>query len=297
MAIRGKNVNKKACVRCERNLEPTRNFYKINGIDPAYPDNRYTVCRTCCDELVSDEVNGHKAFLRILMNTNRAFREDYFNECNRDRTKYLNTMQVGGSGVLKEFLDSDSLFTKDSFEMDENSLNKLTPEELRECELYWGVGDYTEDDYIYLLSRYESYCNAYDVDSPSFEGIVAQICQIELDARKKKLKGQDSKKDLELMIKLMNTAGISPSQEKESKNNDAQTFGNWVKIWENEKPVPEPLEEFKDVDGIAKYIRNNFLSPMLTSLEANNPYEEEYQDHVDEFGISQEELLGIESDD
>ena len=296
MAIKGKIV-KKACVRCERNLEPTRNFYKINGIDPAFPDNRYPLCRTCCDELVSDELTGHKAFLRILMSTNRAFRDDFFNECGRDRVKYLNSMQNGKKvDILKEFLDSDSLFTKENYEMDEGNLDKLTPEELRECELYWGVGDYTEDDYIYLLSRYESYCNAYDVDSPSFEGIVAQICQLELDARKKKIKGLDSKKDLELMIKLMNTAGISPSQEKESKNNDANVFGNMVKRWENEHPVPEPLEQFKDVDGIAKHIRNDFLSPMLTSLEADNPFQDEYDEHIKENGISKEELLGIESD-
>lgn len=295
MAIRGK-ISKKTCVRCERNLEPTRNFFRINTSDPAFPDGRYPVCRECCEALVRDEITGHKAFLKILMTINRAFEEDLFNECYRDRVTYLKRMQGNGKNTLKEFLDSDSLFSKESFEMKEEALDKLTPEELRDCELYWGVGDYNEDDYIYLLSRYESYCNAYDVDSPSFEGIIAQICQIELDARKKKIKGQDTKKDLELMIKLMNTAGISPSQEKESKNNDAQTFGNWVKIWENEKPVPEPLPEFKDVDGIAKYMRNNFLSPMLSSLEANNPYEEEYQEHIDEFGISQEELLGIESE-
>lgn len=157
--------------------------------------------------------------------------------------------------------------------------------------MYWGE-EYVEDEYLFLISRYEDYCNAYDVDTPTFQNIITQICQLELDIRKKRIKSVNTKDETKMIMDLMRTAGIAPSQEKASKTNENETFGVMVKRWENEKPVPEVLPEFKDIDNIEKYMRNNFLSPMLTSLEADNPYEEEYQEHVEKYGISEDELLG-----
>ncbi|HDK5720117.1 TPA: hypothetical protein PTC14_002417, partial [Staphylococcus pseudintermedius] len=189
------------------------------------------------------------------------------------------------------FIESDRFFNAYEAKLTEDTIEKLTPEELRDCQLYWGE-EYVEDEYLFLISRYEDYCNAYDVDTPTFQNIITQICQLELDIRKKRIKSVNTKDETKMIMDLMRTAGIAPSQEKASKTNENETFGVMVKRWENEKPVPEVLPEFKDIDNIEKYMRNNFLSPMLTSLEADNPYEEEYQEHVEKYGISEDELLG-----
>ncbi|WP_204256777.1 hypothetical protein [Mammaliicoccus sciuri] len=290
MAIKGKIV-KKACVRCERNLEPTRNFYKINGIDPAYPDNRYTVCKSCCEDLVSDEAFGHKAFLRILMNTNRAFQEDLFNECNRDRAVYLSKIQGKSKTMLKEFLDSDNLFTNSTNETTVENLETLTQQEIRDCELFWGKGDYTEDDYIYLISRYEEYSLMYEIDSPAFKNLVAQIVQLELDIRRKRIKGTDTTKESRIIQDLMKTAGIAPSQEKAAIEDNKDSWGMLMKRVENDRPIPKPLPEFEDVDKIGKYFRTWVLSPMLKVFGKENPYISEYVEAQQEYGISREELL------
>lgn len=58
----------------------------------------------------------------------------------------------------------------------------------------------------------------------------------------------------------------------------------------------EPLEEFKDVDGIEKYVQNNFLSPMRRSLDLDDNFHDQYQEHIDKYGISTEELLGVEDE-
>lgn len=295
MAIRRAKVEPvKTCVHCNRNLKRHNNFYKVNGKNHAFPDDYYPVCKKCIDEIVHDPLTGYKDFLNVLMGINRPFKEDTFIGVDRYRMKYLSLIARENSPYKDEvFVDSDRLFNVREARLTEDSIEKLTVEELRDCELYWG-SDYTEDEYIFLITRYESYCKTYDVDSPTFQSIITQICQLELDIRKKRLKSSDTSKETKLILDLMKSAGIAPSQEKESKTNANETFGNWVKIWENEKPVPEVLPEFKDVDGIEKYVRNTFLSPMLSSFEMDNPYEDEYQEHIDKYGITEEELLSDE---
>lgn len=295
MAIRSKMKEVvKTCACCNRNLVAERkNFLSINGSNPLFKDKLFPICRECINELINEPIEGYGNFMKILMGLNVPFKEDLFIEVDRYRTEYIN--RITRKKLQETFLDSDRLFNTKEAMLTEDTIDKLTPEELRDCQLYWGT-DYTEDEYIFLISRYESYCKTYDVDSPTFESIVTQICQLELDIRKKRLKSSDTSKETKLILELMRNAGIAPSQEKESKTNANETFGNWVKIWENEKPVPEVLPEFKDVDNIEKYIRNSFLSPMLASLEADNPYEEEYQEEIDKYGISEEELLGYEGE-
>lgn len=294
MAIRKKAEKKLTCLSCNRNLVIDSNYFTFNDENPAFPSRIYPVCKDCCESMMKDELTGYKSFIQLLRVLDLPFKQDIFEQVNFDYFRYLNKKTIRKGN----FMDSDMLVSASSASLTEDTINKLSPEELRECKLYWGEGDYTEDDYIYLISRYESYCKTYDVDSPTFENIISQICQLELEIRKKRTQGSKStKEETNLIINLMKSAGISPSQEKESKTNAKETFGVWVKRWESEKPVPEPLEEFRDVDGIAKYVENTFLSPMRKSLDIEDNKLDQYQEHVDKYGISTEELLGIEDDE
>lgn len=282
---------KRPCSCCNRNLDVDRNYFKINYNDSVFEDDLYLVCHDCLKKSLDNEITGYKTFIRTLMILNRPFRLDEFKAVNNDYFRYLK--KVTAKTYKGEFLDSDSIISKASLDTNADTVVSLTPEELRECQLFWGIGDYTEDDYLFLMSTYEKYLNTYDVDSPTFESIIAQICQLDLDIKKKRILGADTTKETKLQLELMRNAGIAPSQEKESKNNDQQSFGMWVRRWENEMPVPEPLPQFRDVDGIAKYLENNFLSPMRKSLDLYDDKENQYQEHIDKYGISKEDLLGV----
>ncbi|WQC47811.1 hypothetical protein U0538_00210 [Staphylococcus epidermidis] len=50
------------------------------------------------------------------------------------------------------------------------------------------------------------------------------------------------------------------------------------------------------MDGIEKYVQNNFLSPMRRSLDLDDNFHDQYQEHIDKYGISTEELLGVEDE-
>lgn len=295
MALKTNKVKKKTCVECKRNLEIERNFFNVNGDDDiVFQDGKIPICKDCVKAFLENPDSGYKHFIRLLMLVNRPFDEALFKQVEGNYYNYLS--KVTYKHYKGAFTDSDGFF-RSAAPINEDTVERLSPEELRECQLYWGSGEYTEDDYIYLISRYYSYCNTYDVDTPTFENIIQQICQLELDIRKKRVKATDNTKETKLILELMRSAGIAPSQEKESKNNEKNTFGVWVKTWENTRPVPKPLPEFEDVDGIQKYMRNNFLSPMQKSLDLELNHPEEYEEHVAKHGISKEDLLGIKEGD
>ena len=50
---------------------------------------------------------------------------------------------------------------------------------------------------------------------------------------------------------------------------------------ENNKPIPEPLDEFKDVDRMSRYFEDFFVKHMKRafSLESTNPLEEDKGDN------------------
>lgn len=55
------------------------------------------------------------------------------------------------------------------------------------------------------------------------------------------------------------------------------TFGALIKVWENERPIPEPDPEMRDVDGIVKYISIWFFGHLCKMLRINNSYSRLYE--------------------
>jgi len=91
-------------------------------------------------------------------------------------------------------------------------------------------------------------------------------------------------KMMNVLRNLMTDLNIKPVQETGANALEQATFGNLVKKWENERPIPEPEDEFKDVDGIAKYIKTWFTGHFakMINMEDNSlkMYEEEILKHT-----------------
>src|SRR5690606_39853724 len=85
-----------------------------------------------------------------------------------------------------------------------------------------------------------------------------------------------SYKDLMKTISdLMNDGNIKPIQNIGNQESKSSTFGEWIKRIEEEEPIPEPDEVFKDVDGIQKYIGKWFVGHMkrIFGLDTNSAKE------------------------
>lgn len=146
---------------------------------------------------------------------------------------------------------------------------------------FFGSG-YTPLQYKYLREQYDDWCDRYDCQSKAQEEIFKSIVIAQLNVQKAQLDGDqkrwtDATKTLQ---DLMNTAKIQPKQRDDSALVEQNTFGTLIKKWEDEKPIPEPAEEWKDVDGIKKYIGAYFLGHLSKMFHLDNEWSEMYEEEL-----------------
>ena len=66
---------------------------------------------------------------------------------------------------------------------------------------------------------------------------------------------------------------------------DTNTFGTLIKKWEDEHPIPEPAPEWKDVDGIRKYINTWFLGHLCKMFRIENDVTAEYDEELAKYTV------------
>lgn len=170
---------------------------------------------------------------------------------------------------------------------DDDQLSKRKPR--KEIVKLFGSG-FSNEDYLYLQDQYDDWCSRTQVDSKSQQTYVAQICMQLLDIYKDRKAGRDVTKKLDALDKLMNSARLQPKQNVDNSAADSLTFGQLIEKWENEKPIPEPSDEFKDVDGIGKYIRVWFTGWLTKALGLKaNVFTEEYEEEIKKYTVTKPE--------
>lgn len=172
---------------------------------------------------------------------------------------------------------------------DDEQLSKRKPR--KEIVKLFGSG-FSNEDYLYLQDQYDDWCARTQVDSKSQQTYVAQICLQLLDIYKDRKSNKDVTKKLDALDKLMNSANLQPKQNVSNAATDSLTFGQLIEKWEEEKPIPEPSEEFKDVDGIGKYIRVWFTGWLCKALGLKaNVFTEEYDEEISKYTVTKPDEL------
>lgn len=84
---------------------------------------------------------------------------------------------------------------------------------------------------------------------------------------------------------------MKPAQQKNDGDGALENtpFGVWVRKWENQRPIPEPDPELKDVDGIIRYISIWFLGHLCKMLGIKNAYCKLYEDELAKMRIERPE--------
>lgn len=157
----------------------------------------------------------------------------------------------------------------------------------------FGAGLSTED-YLYLQDQYDDWCERTQVDSKSQQTYIVRICFKLLDIWKAQKTGRDTTKLDESLNKLMDAANLQPRQNVGNAATDALTFSQLIEKWEQEKPIPEPDPEFKDCDGIGKYIRVWFKGALSRALGLDNGYSKEYDDYVSQYTVIKPEEQNLD---
>lgn len=161
-------------------------------------------------------------------------------------------------------------------------------EEVREArpEIKKIFGDgFTESDYIYLQDKYDEWYARTQIDSLSQETYIVQLCFVQLNMWKAEKSGRDTKDLIKSFNDLMSGANLQPKQAAGNASGDTLTYGQLIEKLETTRPVSEVSEDFKDVDGIMKYISTWFLGHIAKAFGLKNVYSQTYEEEVKRYTV------------
>ncbi len=143
---------------------------------------------------------------------------------------------------------------------------------------FFGPG-YTNEQYRYLQEQYSDWVARYECETKAKEELYKAISISQLRIHEIQENGGTGK-ELEAAVKtfqsLLDSQDITPKKANAGVTEGQETFGTLIRKLENERPVSEPQEQWKDVDGINKYIDTYFFGQLCELVDIQNPREEEY---------------------
>jgi len=286
------------CKLCGRPLRHTA-FY----MDARYADNRSIFCKECLVNIAGQRTSSREdmnetpeSIKKALQIIDKPFINDVYDSAVAtvtngagERTKesvfaVMVTMLASLPQYRgKTFKDSDILDTDTA--NSEVKINRRLVDAGRKR-----FGDYPEKDLMFLEKEYEDWTSRYPCDSKSQEVLFQRLCCQELAASEIEKKG-GSTKDIDKSIQdTMSALGIKPSQSSADGMADNLTFGQMIEKWEAEKPIPEPDDEFKDVDKVGAYIDIFFKGHLSKSMGLRNMFSAAYDKFMEKFSVKKPEM-------
>ena len=289
-----KNMSK--CTCCGKVYEKSSGFYQ--SFSPLYEsnDNRMHICKDCVcktfDRFVEVFGDEEKALYRLTLLLDVYFDNSVLNVIymNARRTNsnlakvYFQKINLSKQYKTKTSLDSHELVVKEDFTISEDNAPKkskkvenspITAEMIRR----WGKG-LDEEEYIYLEEKYQELIKVYDHRSPVQKMLYENMARTQREAEKARKNGNlvAYEKMMSTLSKLMADGNIKPVQES-GVTDDEACFGQFINKIENEEPIPEPLDFFKDIDGFKKYVTEWFIKPLAKVFELDSDSEEDEDDN------------------
>lgn len=147
-------------------------------------------------------------------------------------------------------------------------------------------GNYSNEDLMFLENEYQDWTTRYPCENKSQELLFKRICFKELEIDKAQKDGKDTKELDATLQNLMGSLNIKPSQKNSNALTDNLTFGQLIDKWEQEKPIPEPEEEFKDVDKIGLYIDVFFKGHLSKMMGLKNAFSSLYEKFMKKYTVT-----------
>lgn len=158
---------------------------------------------------------------------------------------------------------------------------------------FWGSG-YTADMYAELEQRRRYYMSSFPEetdDNVGLSSMIRQICALELDINRDRAAGKDVSKSVTTHNTLLGGLGLKPTQKEDSSDAafEKTPMGVWIDRFENKRPIPDPDPDFKDTDGIIRYITIWFLGHLCKMLGIRNSYCKLYEDELAKLRVEHNE--------
>ena len=261
------------------------------------------ICNNCLENLVEQytELLGsqNEAIKRVCLHWDMYYSESTLNstkkiDANRSRiknyVKNCNLFQNAGKTYdtyLKE-INSERIDTiNDLEELKQDKEIKVSQKTIK----FFGLG-YTPEQYRFLQDQYDDWTHRHECRTKSQEEVFKNLCIAQLNIQIAQQTGGKVKDAMDSFQNLLGTANLKPCQTNENALADQNTFGTLIKKWENEKPISEPDPEWKDVDGIARYIHIYFLGHLCKMMGIKNSYSRMYDEEMEQYRVEKPEYEG-----
>lgn len=288
------------CPRCG-NWKNTNSFYASKES----PDGiEHYGCRECILDECTDIDKKTKVRTDNKEKTIAVFKklDWYFNE--KDYYEQLSNISEGVGEKIRSTAAQqlivmvrslpqykDKKFINSEFESEdlktENSPEetKIVQKTLKAAKKRFG-GSYSNEDLMFLENEYQDWTTRYPCENKAQELLFKRICFKELEIDKAQRDGKDTKELDATLQNLMGSLNVKPSQRSSNALTDNLTFGQLIDKWEQEKPIPEPDEEFKDVDKIGLYIDVFFKGHLSKMMGLKNAFSSIYERYISKYTVT-----------
>lgn len=306
------------CLRCSTAYKTkTGNFPAVRSQLYAANEGFLPICRDCVEDMYNHYMkvlgDERQAIRRICMKFDLYWSESIYQMLDKPtkiksrisnyiakttlnpfKDKSFDTtideeqsMGVGGVGMYIESAlpsvedgDEDGMASDSG---DDNVIAGLSQDIIQELIDFWGSG-LAPSFYIELDKRYKFWTGGDDSTMDiAARAIIKQICMLEVTINRDSAQGKSIEKNVNALNNLLGSANLKPVQKKDSGIDNAADntpFGVWIRKIENTEPIPEPEDEFKDVDGIARYIHIWFFGHLCKMVGIKNSYSRMYEEEM-----------------
>ena len=193
----------------------------------------------------------------------------------------------------------DKKFSDSEFEIEDTN-SKIMPDDIKIVQKTLKsakkrFGNYSNEDLMFLENEYQDWVSRYPCENKGQEVLYKQICFIELNIDKAQKEGKDTKDLLKSLQDVMSSLQIKPSQNNSNALTEAKTFGQLIAKWETDRPIPEPDDDFKDVDGISEYVDVFMRGHLAKMMGLKNGYSEKYDAYIEQYSAKKHEYTEDET--
>lgn len=205
----------------------------------------------------------------------------------------MNLQQIKTKGTT--YLDTIDERAKNAIPFDEMTVAGSAPDSESEEEPYvpseatkqfFGEG-WKAKEYKYMEDQYNDWSTRYECKTKAQEELFKNLCVSQLAIQRAQFR--DNPKEINEAMRtfqdLLGTANLKPNQNNDNSMVEQNTFGTLIKKWENEAPIAEPEEEWRDVDNIYKYIDTFFTGHLCNLVHVKNDKEEAYREEMEKYTV------------
>ncbi|MCY8228678.1 MULTISPECIES: hypothetical protein [Bacillus subtilis group] len=250
---------KKTCLKCGNDYAVSSFYSHRNPL----LHERFGFCKKCVKGNV--DLNDMETLYNFLRTMDIPYLKEFWKQANDAENEtigtYLKNLNSLKQNKELRFKDSDDITGKTNKAelLDIDTDFQLTDEIVKK----WGRNLELED-YIFLEEEFEN-LGGYEAETTIQERLFKNMAKTQWMANKAYEEGDHGKyeKMMKTLSQQMNDANIKPVQVKSaSEDGGFRSWGEIVKMIEETEPISDQQDEFKDVDGIYKYIDRWFITQL-----------------------------------